>query len=138
MRRENANTGLEGAPDIMLLTMAALMVAIVWLVSHAHEATLPPIELPSSPEARLGSTATTPLHVTLRARQGDRLELFVGDRAVEGGLTGLESELRGSGAREITLRADARSRWQDVLDVMTVGSRLGLRIAVAAGADAGA
>jgi biopolymer transport protein ExbD len=138
MRRENANTGLEGAPDIMLLTMAALMVAIVWLVSHAHEATLPPIELPSSPEARLGSAETQPIHVTLRAREGDQLEIFLEDRRVAGGLAGLESELRGFGAREITLRADARARWQDVLDVMTLGSRLGLRIAVAAGADAGA
>ena len=41
MSRPNAGTGLEGAPDIMLLTMAALMVAIVWLVSIAHE-TAPP------------------------------------------------------------------------------------------------
>ena len=31
MSRANAGTGLEAAPDIMLLTMAALMVAIVWL-----------------------------------------------------------------------------------------------------------
>ena len=34
------------------------MVAIVWLVSHAREMTLPPIELPSSDASSLGNSET--------------------------------------------------------------------------------
>ena len=132
MRRSPSSTGLEGAPDIMLLTMAALMVAIVWLVSHAHERTLPPIALPSSPEARLGETAAGMLNVTLRPGADSDLEIYVEERRVEGGLEALESTLRDLGGLEVTLRADSSTRWEDVLGAMSVASRLGLEVAVAA------
>ncbi len=132
MRRSPSSTGLEGAPDIMLLTMAALMVAIVWLVSHAHERTLPPISLPSSPEARLGETAAGMVNVTLRPGTDSDLEIYVEERRVEGGMEALESTLRDLGGLEVTLRADSSTRWEDVLGAMSVASRLGLEVAVAA------
>jgi biopolymer transport protein ExbD len=132
MRRGGANTGLEGAPDIMLLTMAALMVAIVWLVSHAREQTLPPIVLPASAEARLGSAAQSSVNVTLRPGSAGHLEVWVEDRPIDGGLDGLESTLRDLGSLEVTLRADSTTRWEDVLRTMSVASRLGLEVAVAA------
>jgi biopolymer transport protein ExbD len=132
MRRSPSSTGLEGAPDIMLLTMAALMVAIVWLVSHAHERTLPPIALPSSPEARLGETAAGMVNVTLRPGAKGDLEIYVEDRRVAGGLEALESTLRNLGGLEVTLRADSSTRWEDVLAAMSVASRLGLEVSVAA------
>jgi biopolymer transport protein ExbD len=132
MRRGTPSTGLEGAPDIMLLTLAALMVAIVWLVSHAHERTLPPIALPSSSEARLGEAAGSAVNVTLRPGPAGDLEIYVEDRRIDGNLEGLESTLRELGGLEVTLRADSGTRWADVLGAMTVASRLGLEIAVAA------
>jgi biopolymer transport protein ExbD len=132
MRRGGANTGLEGAPDIMLLTMAALMVAIVWLVSHARERTLPPIALPAAEEARLGSAAKGTLNVTLRPGGAGALEVWVEDRRLDGGLDALESTLAELGGLEVTLRADSSTRWEDVLATMNVASRLGLDVAVAA------
>ena len=134
MRRANPGTGLEGAPDIMLLTMAALMVAIVWLVSHAHEATLPPIELPTSDASRIGASDATAVNVTLRPdpdRAGE-LGVWLEDRPVEGGLAALESALADAGAVSMTLRADASTTWQASLEAMTAAARLGLPVEVAA------
>ena len=110
MRRPNPATGLEGAPDIMLLTMAALMVAIVWLVSQAHETTLPPIELPSSDVSRLGCRAA----------------------AAETGTQRPETALRDSGASAVTLRADSRTSWQAGLEAMSAAARQGMAVSVAA------
>jgi biopolymer transport protein ExbD len=132
MRRWNTGTGLEGAPDIMLLTMAALMVAIVWLVSYAHEATLPPIDLPTSGAGALGSADDAALNVTLRPSANRGLEVWLEDRPVAGGIHGLEAALAESGAPAVTLRADADTRWEDGLAAMSAAGRLGLAVSVAA------
>lgn len=132
MRRVAQATGLEGAPDIMLLTMAALMVAIVWLVSHVHESTLPPIDLPSSEAASLGSDAAARVVVTLRPGPEGALEVFVDDVALAGGLDALAEPLASSDALGVTLRADAATDWNDALRAMTVISAAGLSIEVAA------
>ncbi len=131
-RHWNHGTGLEGAPDIMLLTMAALMVALVWLVSHAHEMTLPPIDLPSSDASRLGSAAAAAVNVTLRPGADGSLEVWLDERRVAGGLAGLDSVLAASGAAAVTLRADAGTRWEDGLGAMSSAARLGLAVSVAA------
>ena len=132
MRRWNHGTGLEGAPDIMLLTMSALMVAIVWLVSHAHETTLPPIDLPSSDASRLGSMDAAAVNVTLRPDAGGSIEVWLEDARVTDDLAGLESALAASGAGAVTLRADASTRWEDGLGAMSAAARLGLAVSVAA------
>lgn len=132
MRRWNQGTGLEGAPDIMLLTMSALMVAIVWLVSHAHETTLPPIDLPSSDASRLGSADAAAVNVTLRPDAGGSIEVWLEDARVTDDLAGLESALAAVGAGAVTLRADASTRWEDGLGAMSAAARLGLAVSVAA------
>ncbi len=132
MRHWNPGTGLEGAPDIMLLTMAALMVAIVWLVSHAQETTLPPIELPKSGANALGSADAAALNVTLRPTSGGVPEVWLEDRRLSGGIDALEEALAGSHASAITLRADADTRWEDGLGAMSAAGRLGLAVSVAA------
>ncbi len=132
MRRWNPGTGLEGAPDIMLLMMAALMVAIVWLVSHAQETTLPPIERPKSSANALGSADAAALNVTLRPTPSGEPEVWLEDRRVVGGIRGLEAALAGSHASAITLRADADTRWEDGLGAMSAAGRLGLAVSVAA------
>jgi biopolymer transport protein ExbD len=133
MRRTSAQatTGLEAAPDIMLLTMAALMVAIVWLVAHASEATLPPIELPQSDAAALGASDAASLHVTLRPGETATL-VWLDDAELEGGLDALEAALHGREAAAMTLRADARVPWQDALRAMSAGARSGLSLSIAA------
>lgn len=131
MRRANPGTGLEGAPDIMLLTMAALMVAIVWLVSHAQEATLPPIDLPESDASARGSSSTAAVNVTLRP-SSDGVQVWLQDRRLAAGLDGLEAALARSGAASVTLRADRDTRWEDGLVAMSAAGRLGLSISVAA------
>jgi biopolymer transport protein ExbD len=132
MRRWNQGTGLEGAPDIMLLTMSALMVAIVWLVSHAHETTLPPIDLPSSDASRLGSADAAAVNVTLRPAAVGSIEVWLEDARVADDLAGLESALAAAGAGAVTLRADASTRWEDGLGAMSAAARLGLAVSVAA------
>ncbi len=132
MRRGHPGTGLEGAPDIMLLTMAALMVAIVWLVSHVHETTLPPIDLPTSATSALGNADAAALNLTLRPEPGGALGVWLEDRRVAGGLPSLESALADAGASAVTLRADADTRWEDGLAAMGAAGRLGLAVSVAA------
>ena len=131
-RRTPTGTGLEGAPDIMLLTMAALMVAIVWLVSQAHETALPPIDLPSSDAAALGSQQAASAYVTLRPDPQGQLEVFLEDVPVSEGLAGLESALRQSSVGSVTLRADAATPWESGLEAMSIAARLGLPVSVAA------
>lgn len=131
MERASPGTGLEGAPDIMLLTMAALMVAIVWLVSQAQEKALPPIDLPSSEVASLGSQDAASVNVTLRPGPRGELEVFLEDRLIPGGLTELETALEQTGAGAVTLRADADTRWQDGLEAMSAAARLRLPVSVA-------
>ncbi len=133
MQRGAVGSGLEGAPDIMLLIMAALMVAIVWLVSHAHESTLPPIELPRADEASLGSGSAGSVSVTLRPARDGSVEVWVEDARVPGDLDGLEQALRGTPAAELVLRADASTRWEDTLRAMNTAAALGLPLAVASG-----
>lgn len=116
----------------MLLTMAGLMVAIVWLVAQAHEATLPEIELPQSDASRLGESARASLNVSLRPVEGGGLEVWIEDEPVPGGVAGLEQALAQSGAGSLTLRADASTRWEDGLAAMSVAARLGIPISVAA------
>ena len=132
MRRGHPGTGLEGAPDIMLLTMAALMVAIVWLVSHVHETTLPPIDLPTSATSALGNADAAALNVTLRPEPGGTLGVWLEDRRVAGGLPSLESALANAGASAVTLRADADTRWEYALAALGAAGRLGLAVSVAA------
>ncbi len=132
MRRGHPGTGLEGAPDIMLLTMAALMVAIVWLVSHVHETTLPPIDLPTSATSALGNADAAALNLTLRPEPGGALGVWLEDRRVAGGLPSLESALADAGASAVTLRADAATRWEDALAALGAAGRLGLAVSVAA------
>jgi biopolymer transport protein ExbD len=124
-------SGLEGAPDIMLLTMAGLMVAIVWLVAQAHEATLPEIDLPQSDASRLGETARAALYVSLRPGPGG-LEVWIEGAPVPGGIAGLEQALSEAGAGSVTLRADASTPWEDGLAAMSAAARLGLPVSVAA------
>jgi biopolymer transport protein ExbD len=130
-RRTSPGTGLEGAPDIMLLTMAALMVALVWLVSHAETA-LPPIDLPSSEAARIGTLDAAAVHVTLRPAASGSPEVWLEEEQVDGGLASLEEALAGAGAGAVTLRADAATRWEHGLEAMAAAARLGLPISVAA------
>ena len=135
MRRRQAaalGTGLEGAPDIMLLTMAALMVAIVWLVSHVDESTLPPVDLPTSDAAALGGTDATAANVTLRPDASGVTRVWIEERPLEGGLDALENALGSTGTRSVVLRAAAATPWQDTLSAMTAAAHLGLPISVAA------
>ena len=133
MRRAQTSTGLEGAPDIMLLTMAGLMVVLVWLVSHVHEATLPPIDLAQSAESRLGSVDSATANVTLRpAGQKGSVDVWLDDEPVAGNLSGLAEALVTSGAASVTLRVDAATPWEHALQAMTVVSALDLEIQVAA------
>ncbi len=131
-RRTHTGTGLEGAPDIMLLTMAALMVAIVWLVAHAQELTLPPIELPASDAASLGQSDAAAVNVTLRPGADGTLEVWLEDARLDGGLEELGPALAAAGAGAVTLRADARTAWRDGLAAMDAAARLGLPVSVAA------
>jgi hypothetical protein len=117
----------------MLLTMAGLMVVMVWLVSHVHEATLPPIDLPHSTESRLGSTDRSSASVTLRpAATAGAVDVWLDDEPVVGQLAGLESALATSGAGSVTLRVDAVTPWAQALAAMTIVSGLDLEIQVAA------
>ena len=106
------------------------MVAIVWLASHAHETTLPPIDLPSSNAGSIGSTERPEAMVTLRPGP-DGLEVWLEDARVEGGLAGLEPALARLGVGPVTLRADAATRWEAGLEAMSAAARLGLSVAVA-------
>jgi biopolymer transport protein ExbD len=131
MSRPNAGTGLESAPDIMLLTMAALMVAIVWLASLAHETALPPIDLPSADSATLGALDRAAAKVTLSPGADGALEVFLEKKAVAGGLGGLEAALRERSATAVVLRADEAIRWRDALTAMSAAARLDLPISIA-------
>jgi len=134
---------MEAAPDIMLLTMAALMVAIVWLVSHAQETTLPAIDLPGG-VAGLGTLDAAELHVTLRPSlgsesgglgpesEGEGVDVYIEDTALSGGLPALEAALIASGASAVTLRADRVTSWDHVLAAMRAAAAAGMSIAVAA------
>ena len=133
MRRAQTATGLEGAPDIMLLTMAGLMVVLVWLVSHVHEATLPPIELPHSAASRLGSADRATVNVTLRPRTGAAgVDVWLEEKPVLGSLDGLESALANAAAAAVTLRVDVATPWEHALHAMTIVAGLDLEIQVAA------
>ena len=132
MRHVHPGSGLEGAPDIMLLTMAGLMVAIVWLVSHAHEATLPQIDLPQSEASRIGTRERAAVNVTLRPGDDGVIEVWIEEEPVQGGIEALEDALSGLGARSVTLRADSATPWKDGLRAMGVAARLGLPVSVAA------
>ena len=117
----------------MLLTMAGLMVVMVWLVSHVHEATLPAIDLPHSTESRLGSAERTAANVTLRpAATAGEVDVWLDEEPVAGRLAGLASALTSSGAASVTRRVDAATPWAQALDAMTVVSGLDLEIQVAA------
>ena len=130
--RWNTGSGLEGAPDIMLLTMAALMVAIVWLVSNVQEATLPPIELPESDGSRLGSSAAAAVVVTLRPGAANSTEVWLEDERVLGGTAALRSALEERRAGAVTLRADADTRWEEGLRALGAAASLGLPVSIAA------
>jgi len=146
-RGELSSSGLEAAPDIMMLTMAGLMVAIVWLTAHAQESTLPPIDLPQSDAAALGLSTRPPLQVTLRparfsqtgsqadattASSTDAVEVWIEDRRLAGGVASLEAALRRSGVGVMTLRADAGTRWEAVLEAMSAAAKLEWQVNVAA------
>ena len=132
MRRVQPSSGLEGAPDIMLLTMAGLMVAIVWLVSHAHEATLPQIDLPQSEASRIGAADRSAAHVTLSPGPEGVPRVWLEGEPVPGGLDGLEAALAEAQAGSVTLRADAAVTWENGLRALSVAAKLELPIAVAA------
>ena len=132
MRRSQPSTGLEGAPDVMLLALAAVMVAVVWLVSHVHEATLPQIDLPSSEASRLGSSGAASINVTLRLADTGAPEVWVEDAVLPDGIDGLKAALDRSEVPAITLRADAGTRWEDALRVMTIAAQLGRPVNIAA------
>lgn len=125
------SAGLEGAPDIMLLTMAALMVAILWLAAQAHETALPPIDLPTSEAAGLGHTEAASVTITLRPGPKQSLEVFVDESLLSGGLAAVPDALEASGSGAVTLRADAGTDWESALEVMSSAAQLGLSISVA-------
>ena len=133
-RQVQRATGLEGAPDIMLLTMSALVVMVIWLVAHAQERTLPAIDLARSESATLGADLAAAAIVTLRQSDAGRLEVFVDDRRIAG-LDALESALDQAGATSVTLRAEPETGWQDVLTAMTAAAALDLPLSVAANTD---
>ena len=115
----------------MLLTMAGLMVAVVWLASHAQESTLPPLSLPEAEAATLTPESPVDVHVTLKPGTG-ATQVFIEDALVAGGLGALENALARGGAGSITLRADATTPWSDVLAAMGVAAKLDLPVSVAA------
>jgi len=121
----------------MLLTMAGLMVAIVWLSAHAQERTLPPIELPTSQAGSLGLREDTPLRVTLRPEtsargaSADTARVFVEERELPGGIPQLETELEGRRGGTLTLRADAGLRWETVLEAMSAAAKWDISVNVA-------
>lgn len=127
----SATVGLEAAPDIMMLTMAALMVAIVWLVAHASEATLPPVDLPESAAASLGASDRASVQVTLRPGEAGT-EVWIDDERLDGGLAQLADALTERNAAGLTLRADERVPWRDALEAMTASASAGLPVSVAA------
>jgi biopolymer transport protein ExbD len=131
-RKAPSTTGLEAAPDIMLLTMAGLMVAVVWLASHARETTLPPLDLPEAEAARLGTETPAALHVTLRPAPSGTTEVWLESDRVAAGIAGLEAALAAGRADAITLRADAATPWSDVLAAMGIAAKLSLPVSVAA------
>lgn len=116
----------------MLLTMAGLMVAIVWLVAQAHEATLPEIDLPQSEASSLGESARASLNVSVRPAEGGGVDVWLEGERVAAGVEGLEHALEQAGASSVTLRADSSTRWEDGLRAMSVAARLGLPVSVAA------
>ena len=131
MARANVSTGLEAAPDIMLLTMAALMVAIVYLASLSHETSLPPIDLPTSDAAGLGVKQAASVYVTLRPDADGTLQVFLEEKPVTGGIEALAALLAERGAGSLTLRADADTRWEDGLSALSAAASAGMSISVA-------
>ena len=131
MARANVSTGLEAAPDIMLLTMAALMVAIVWLASLSHETSLPPIDLPTSDAAALGVQEAASVYVTLRPDPDGTLQVFLEEEPVPGGIDALAALLAERGAGSLTLRADADTRWEDGLSALSAAASAGMSVSVA-------
>ena len=103
----------------------------MWLASHAHERTLPAIELPQAANARLGALSASSLTLTLRPREGGPIEVYVDEERVPAGLAGLYEVLAARNAQELVLRADASTRWEDSLRAMDIAARLGLPIAIA-------
>ena len=131
MARANVSTGLEAAPDIMLLTMAALMVAIVYLASLSHETSLPPIDLPTSDAAALGVKEAASVYVTLRPDADGTLQVFLEEEPVTGGIEALAALLAERGAGSLTLRADAETRWEDGLSALSAAASAGMSVSVA-------
>ena len=131
MARANVSTGLEAAPDIMLLTMAALMVAIVYLASLSHETSLPPIDLPTSDAAGLGVKEAASVYVTLRPDADGTLQVFLEEKPVTGGIEALAALLAERGAGSLTLRADAETRWEDGLSALSAAASAGMSVSVA-------
>ena len=129
--KPSAGTGLEGAPDIMLLTMAALMVVVIWLAAQAHETALPPIDLPTAEVTGLGASDSAAVHVTLRPGPEGATQVFVEDEPLAGGLAALAAVLADSNAGALTLRADAATPWEDGLAAMQSAAGAGLRVSVA-------
>ncbi len=131
MARASVSTGLEAAPDIMLLTMAALMVAIVYLASLSHETSLPPIDLPTSDAAGLGVKEAASVYVTLRPDADGTLQVFLEEEPVTGGIEALAALLAERGAGSLTLRADAETRWEDGLSALSAAASAGMSVSVA-------
>lgn len=115
----------------MLLTMSALMVAIVWLVAHAHERTLPPIELPRAEAAHLGTSVAGSVALTLRPAGAGGVEAYLDERRVPGDLDGLAQALVEAAPSEVVLRADASTRWEHSLRAMSAVASFGVPVAVA-------
>ncbi len=115
----------------MLLTMAGLMVAIVWLSAHAQEHTLPPLTLPESESGRLGLSQNSPLHVTLRPGADGAVSVYLEAELLRGGIAALEAALEAQQGRTLTLRADAELRWDAVLQAMSAAARWGIEVNVA-------
>jgi biopolymer transport protein ExbD len=130
-RKHGSTTGMEAAPDIMLLTMAGLMVAVVWLSTRAQETTLPPLDLPQADAAALADETPTTAYVTLRPTAGTT-EVWLDSEQLTAGLPELEAALTRAGASAVTLRADAATAWSDVLAAMGVAAKLELPVTVAA------
>ena len=131
MTRPSASTGLEAAPDIMLLMMAALMVAMVWLASLSHETSLPPIDLPTSEAGALGAQNAASVHVTLRPGPAGTLQVFLEEQPIAGGIGALAAALAERGAGSLTLRADAETRWEDALSAMSAAAGAGMSVSIA-------
>jgi hypothetical protein len=130
-RRAPGSSGLEAAPDVMLLTMSGLMVSLVWLSALTHEQSVAGVDVAGRGAQGLSASDVLRLFVTLRSVDTG-VDVFVGERRLAGGIDELAEVLARADARtRITLRAEGDVPWSEVLEAMSAAARLDLPVSVA-------